>query len=125
MSAAIRKQQGWTFLGLMSILVVAGIFVALGFKLLPAYADHRTLDSILTDTIRDGHLLSKNKYDIKLSISKRLRLNNMTMPKEYLEIEKDKGTVRFLVEYEKRIPIFMNVDALVYFNEVYEGKELE
>ncbi len=125
MSALMKKQQGWSFTGLMLVLMVAGLFVAVGFKLAPAYADHSTLKSIMEDVISDRHLLSEKKHDIRLTITKRLRLNNTTMPKDFLVIEKDKGTVKLIVNYELRVPMFYNVDALVYFDEVYEGRELD
>ncbi|MCW8885385.1 MAG: DUF4845 domain-containing protein [Motiliproteus sp.] len=120
-----RNQQGWTFLGVLTVLIVAGIFVSIGFKLTPAYTDHRTLKSLMTDTIRDRSLLSESKREIELSVIKRLRLNNMKMPKEFMKIEKDKGTVKLIVDYVIRVPIFYNVDALMTFKETYEGQELE
>lgn len=121
-----RKQGGWTFLGVLALLIVAGIFVTVGFKLAPAYADHNTLKSIMTDVIADRHLLSERKHAIKSKLSHRYRTNSMyDFPQDAVTIEKDKGTVRLLVKYEKRIPIFANVDAVVYFEETYEGRELD
>lgn len=123
---ALKKQQGWSFTSLLAVLFVAGVFLTVGFKLAPAYYDHRTLQSIMTDTVADRALLSKKKSEIRISILNRLRLNNMRdLPKDFFKIEKDKGTVIFNIDYEMRIPIFMNVDAIVYFKEQYEGQELE
>ncbi len=31
-----HKQGGWTALGVLTVLIVAGIFVSIGFKLAPA-----------------------------------------------------------------------------------------
>ena len=120
-----KRQGGWTFTGLLLVLIVAGIFVAVGFKLAPAYADHETLKSLMSDTIRDRQLLSEHKAEIELSVIRRMRINNMKLPEKFMEISKDKGTVTLTIDYEIRIPIFANVDAVVYFNEVYEGQELD
>lgn len=125
MSTLMRKQRGWTFLGLMMVLMVAGVFVSVAFKLAPAYADHNTLKSIMEDVVVDRHLLSEKKHDILSKIITRLRINNTSLPDGYLSIEKDKGTVKFIIDYELRIPMFGNVDAVVYFDEVYEGRELD
>ena len=119
------EQGGWTFTGILLVLIVAGIFVTVGFKLVPAYADHETLKSMMNDTVQDRALLSKRNREIELSLTHRMRINNTKLPKGFLEIIKDKGTVRLIIDYEVRIPIFANVDAVVYFNETYEGQELE
>ncbi|MEH6469814.1 MAG: DUF4845 domain-containing protein [Halopseudomonas sp.] len=120
-----HKQGGWSFLGLMGFLVVAGIFVAVAFKLIPAYTDHKILKSIMVDTQRDQQLISKGKRDIELSLIKKLRINNMKLPKDSLKITKDKGDVIMDIEYEVRTPIFANVDAVVSFKEQYIGRELD
>lgn len=126
MSTLMQKQRGWTFMGLMMVLFVAGIFAMVGFKLAPAYQDHMTLQSILDDVIVDRHLLSENKNAIQTKLAKRYTMNSMyDFPRDAVSIEKDKGDVKLLVKYERRIPIFANVDAVVYFEEVYEGRELD
>ncbi len=119
------RQRGWSFTGVLIVLMVAGIFVSVGFKLAPAYADHNTLKSIMTDTIRDRQLLSKSRRDIEISVIRRMRINNTKLPKDFMKISKDKGTVTIDINYDVRIPIFQNVDALVWFEEKYEGQELE
>lgn len=117
------RQGGWSFLGLLTFLLVAGVFVAIGFKLVPAYTDHETLKSILVDTQRDQQLMAKPKREIELSLIKKLRINNMNLPNEFIKISKDKGDVLMDVDYEVRIPIFMNVDAVVSFKEQFVGRE--
>ena len=121
-----HHQGGWTFTGLMAMLIVAGIFVAVAFKLVPAYTDHQTLKSIMQSTVLDQQLMSQGKRDIQLSITKKMGINNMRdIPKEYLKVTKDKGDVLLDIAYEVRIPIFMNVDAVVSFKEQYVGRELD
>lgn len=120
------RQGGWSFSGLLVVLVVAGIFVTVGFKLVPAYTDHQTLKSIMQSTISDRSLLSKSKREIQTGIRKKMGINNMRdIPKEYLKITKEKGEVFLDIDYEVRTPIFANVDAVVSFKEQYVGRELE
>ena len=120
------RQGGWSFSGLLVMLVVAGIFVGVGFKLVPAYTDHQTLKSIMLSTVSDRSLISRSKREIQNGIRKKMGINNMRdIPKEYLKITKEKGEVFLDVDYEVRIPIFANVDAMVSFKEQYIGRELE
>ena len=105
---------------------LAGIFIAIAFKLVPAYTDHQTLKTIMQSTRSDQQLMSRSKRDILRGINKKMGINNMRdIPKDYLKITKDKGDVLMDVEYNVRIPIFMNVDALVSFKEQYVGHELD
>ncbi|RDE22699.1 DUF4845 domain-containing protein [Motiliproteus coralliicola] len=118
-------QGGWTFLGLLTFLLVAGIFVAVGFKLAPAYADHQTLKSIMRSVELDQQMLAKNKRQIELSIRKKMGINNLRLPQEFIKITKDKGEVTMDVDYEVRIPMFYNVAAVVMFKEQYKGKPID
>ena len=118
-----HRQGGWSFLSLLVFLLVAGVFVSIGFKLVPVYTDHETLKSILVSTQNDRALMAKTKNEIELSLTKKLRINNMKLPEKFLKITKDKGDVFLGIDYEIRIPIFMNVDAVVSFKEQYIGRE--
>jgi hypothetical protein len=125
MTALKSRQGGWSFLSLLTFLIVAGVFVSVAFKLVPAYTDHQTLKSIMQSTQLDRQLMSRNKREILRGIGKKMGINNMALPKGYLKITKDKGDVLMDIAYEIRIPIFMNVDAVVSFKEQYVGQELD
>ncbi|WP_210396708.1 DUF4845 domain-containing protein [Motiliproteus sediminis] len=118
-------QGGWSFTGLISVLTVAGIFLSIAFKLAPAYADFYTLQDIMESTTADRAELAKDMRTIKLNVEKKLGINNMKLPKDFLTISKDKGTVHFDVDYEIRTPIFHNVDAVMSFKQRFTGQELE
>lgn len=119
------NQGGWTFLGLLTFLLVAGIFVSVGFKLAPAYTDHQTLKSIMRTVELDHQMLANNKRQIELSVIKKMRINNLKLPPEFLKITKSKGEVIMDIDYEVRIPMFHNVEAVVMFEEQYIGKPSE
>lgn len=120
-----RHQGGWSFLGLLAVLTVAGIFIAVAFKLAPIYGEHQTIKSIMETTLLDQRLLSEPKRSIRSSIYKKMGINYLQPPADFLKITKDKGDVIMDINYEVRIPIFMNVDALVSFKEQYIGRELD
>ena len=118
-----NQQGGWTVLGLLTFLLVAGSFVFVGFKLAPAYSDHETLKSVMRGMQLDEGLLSRSNREIRLHAIKTMRVNNMQLPEDYLKITRDKGDVILDVNYEVRIPMFYNIEALVVFKEQYIGKE--
>jgi hypothetical protein len=120
-----HRQAGWTFYGVLAFLLIAGVVVTVGFKLSPAYADWHTLKQVMESTANDRALLSKNAREIRNSLSKRMRINNLELPQDFVAITKDKGDVFLDVNYEIRTPLFGNVDAVMTFKQRFAGKELE
>ncbi len=124
MRTKLHKQAGWTFTGLLFVLIVCGIFLSVGFKLGPHYADHYTLNSIMEEVVADRQLLGKKPFEIESAMRKHLNMNNMHLPKDFLSIKRDKGDVTLSINYEIREPLFFNVDALITFNDTYVGQPL-
>ncbi|WP_207062585.1 DUF4845 domain-containing protein [Motiliproteus sp. SC1-56] len=120
-----QRQRGWTFYGVLTFLLVGGVFLTVGFKLAPAYADWHTLKSVMRSVTQDQALLAKSKGEIRRGIAKHLGINNMDLPKEFVTITKDKGDVFLDVNYEIRTHVFKNVDAVMTFQERFAGKELD
>ena len=119
------RQGGWSFLSLLTVLLVTGVFVTVGFKLAPAYADNQTLKSVMQASVQDQQLMSRSKRDIRSSLLKKMRINNLSLPDKAIKITKEKGDVFFDIDYEIRIPMFANVEAVVMFKEQYMGRELD
>ena len=117
-----RKQQGASFFSILIVLIVAGIFFTVGFKLYPAYVDYATIDSVLTDVIEDREQLRQNPRQMRSNFNKKFRINQVKLPeKDSLLITKEKGVVRLELDYEVRIHMFKNVDAVVKFEKQYEA----
>jgi len=56
-----RKQQtGASFFSILIVLLVAGFFFSVAFKLYPAYLDYNTVDSVLTQVSTDRDELQKS-----------------------------------------------------------------
>ena len=116
-----NRQQGATFFSTMIVLIVAGIFLAVGFKLYPAYYDHYLIKSVVGDVAATPEEVSKPVNEIRNTLSKRLRINQVKLPaKEALKFTRDEGVMTISLKYDVRVPMFFNVDALVKFDEQYE-----
>jgi hypothetical protein len=118
----VSKQRGWSFVNMLAVLIVGGVFLAVGFKLAPAYADYYTLGPIFEDVQQDQELLSKSLRHIRNTLEKRYDMNNIKLPKKSVKVTEDKGIVTLAVDYEIRIPMFFNVDAVVSFKKDYQGQ---
>ncbi len=119
-----HNQAGWTFTGLLFVLLVSGIFLSVAFKLGPHYADHYTLNTIMEEVVADRQLIGKKTFDVEAAIRKHLNMNNMHLPKDFLSIKRDQGDVTLSVNYVIQEPLFYNVDALITFSDTYVGQPL-
>lgn len=118
-----RKQQlGASFFSILIVLIVAGIFVSVVFKLYPAYTDNLTVESVIEDMLDNREELKQDPRGLKSSFAKKMRINQVKLPtKDSLIITKKEGVIRFVLDYEVRIPMFSNVDAVVVFKKEYEA----
>lgn len=122
MVATRKKQQGASFFSVIIVLIVAGIFFSVGFKLYPAYVDYATIDSVLTDVIEDRNQLKNSPQELRNDMTKKFRINQVKLPaKDSLIITKKDGIVRMVLDYEVRIHMFKNIDAMVKFEKQYEA----
>ena len=84
--------------------------------------DFNTIDSVLTQVSTDRDELKKGVTGIKLDLSKKFRINQVKLPyPDALVITKEKGVIYFTLDYEIRVPMFYNVDAMVKFEKQYEA----
>ncbi|MDI3323106.1 DUF4845 domain-containing protein [Pontibacterium granulatum] len=122
MSKMRNRQTGASLLSIMIILIIGGVFFSVGFKLYPAYFDYKLVDSVLTDVSTDQGELSKPLMRLRQDVQKKLRINQVKLPeKDSLVIRQERGILYFDLDYEVRVPMFFNVDAVVSFNKQYEA----
>jgi len=106
-----------TFFGVVALLVGIAVVVTLTMRLGPHYLDWTTMQSIFDDLEKeDVHQMSKG--DIRVSLAKRFKVNSLRdfNLREDIKIEQNKGNTSLLVDYEKREPIFLNIDIVLRFS---------
>mgnify|MGYP005995028851 CR=1 FL=1 len=107
---------------MLIVLMMAGSLLATAFKIYSPYLDHMTIKSVVENVTQDYDLLRKPVATIRGDINKRFKINQVQLPtKEALTIVNDKGLLTFNLQYEIRLPMFFNVDAVVKFSESYEA----
>lgn len=117
-----HKQKGASFLSMLTIILVAGFFFSVAFKLYPAYMDYMTVDSVLTKVIQDDDEITKDPKSLKRDLSKKWTVNQIKLPSnESIVIRRKEGVLKIALDYEVRVPMFFNVDAMVKFEKQYEA----
>ncbi len=123
MITATKRELGASFVSIMMVMIVIGIFLAVGFKLFTPYKDHATFKSIVENVIFDQELVKKESRAIRRTIYDRAIINQVRAElsrEDFFKIENIDGKIHFDLVYEERVPMFYNVDAVVKFNEHYE-----
>ncbi len=118
-----KKQQGASFFGILIVLIMVGTFITIAFKIYQPYLDHMAVKAVLEGVSADHDEIRKPIPTIRADIAKRLLINQVTIPtpQESLSIENDKGVLKMGLNYEVRVPMFFNIDAVIKFSEQYEA----
>ncbi|MBP0048378.1 DUF4845 domain-containing protein [Marinobacterium sp. AK62] len=121
-TGVVPFQRGASLLSTLLVLIVAGVFFSVGFKLFTPYKDHATINSIMTNMVSDPEELTVSIREMRSNLDKRFLINQVKLPnREALDIRLEEGVLYFDLKYEVRVPMFYNVDALVTFEEHYEA----
>jgi hypothetical protein len=122
MSVQGARERGASILSILIVIMVAGVFFTVGFKLYTPYWEHLSIKSVVEGVVTDRQELEKPIHDIRRDIDRRLGINQVRLPdREALKIKLEEGTYYFDLVYERRVPMFYNVDAVVKFEEHYEA----
>lgn len=124
MNVCKTREQGASILAILIVIMVAGVFFTVGFKLYTPYWDHLTIKSVVEDISLDQEELKKPLADIRRDIQRRFLINQVKLQdREDLKLKLEEGIIYFDLKYERRVPMFYNVDAVVKFEEHFEARK--
>lgn len=112
----IKRQNGMSTLGMMTV-ALAVVFVAVtAMKLWNPYYDDLAVRTALENVAKEGATVTMGPGEIRQTINKRLQVNQVTLGKDDIQIKKEDGVIKIDIIYERRIPMYGNIDAMVKFN---------
>lgn len=110
---AQRGQSMWGNLFMIGALIFAAITV---MKLWSPYYDDFAVAKAVENMKSDPAVAGMNANDMLASLNKRLQISGVTLVKEDVKIAKDDSGIQMDIRYERRVPMYGNVDAIVKFN---------
>lgn len=113
------RQKGISFWGLLVVAAVSIFFLLMFFKLLPSYIEHAKVKTAITGISQQPNAINMEKNEIKAALQRRLDIddvNDVDLSKS-LFVEKKPGVTIIRVTYERRVPLFHNISALLDFND--------
>jgi hypothetical protein len=119
METAMRKNQtGMSMLAILTLLLVASFFATCAFKLVPEYLSSWTIKGIFDNGINSREFETMSVGEIRKTLTSRFNMNQVTAIKvSDVKIKrKENGMIEIDASYEKRVPLFSNIDVIIKFD---------
>lgn len=115
--------RGISTLGLLFLLVGAAAVLVVAFRIGPLYVDNWFVKASV-EALADEELEEMSDAQIRRALERYFTVNGVRdlSPRD-ASIERDARDVTVVVEYERRVPLIGNVDAVVHFTNRYSTAE--
>lgn len=112
-----QRQRGAGKLVLLLLLAVLIFFILLAVRLVPVYVEFMYAKSIVESTLEEtsGEF---DRHDFLDAFQRRARVNQVTLDNDVFSFQ-GRNPVTITLEYERRVPVLFNVDAVASFSEHY------
>lgn len=117
----INRQRGMTVTGWLVVVLIIGIFAAVGMKIGPVYLQNYTVKNIL-ESLKDEPLITqKTPGMVTNMIMRRLDINGVyDLSKKNITIKKSPGIMQVSIDYNVQKQIIGNLEALMTFSDKIE-----
>lgn len=113
---AITKQHGMSTLGMMTVALLVVFAVVTAMKLWSPYYDDLAVKTALENISKEDATRVMTPNEILQTLNKRLQVNQVSLGKDDVKVKKEDGIINIEIKYERRIPMYGNIDAMVKFN---------
>ena len=112
------RQRGMTLIGWLLTLVLIGFAGIIAIRLVPVYMDAYTVSSIMQQLESESRTTSMDRREVRETFRRRLDVNDVTrVSASDLQFKEITGGMQVLLEYESRVPLIGNLDAVARFQE--------
>lgn len=114
----MKAQRGITLIGFIMLLAVVGVFLFVGFKLFPVYAEYYSAVTDLKASCMEPDAPNANLQQMRAKLERRFNISYVDSidTKKDLKIIVD-GDKRMLnIKYEVRKPLIYNLDFVAKFD---------
>ena len=107
----IKKQNGISIMGLLTVLVILIVVALFGMKVIPSFLEYRTAKSIIQAIARSG---VTNAQEVRRAFETRTALDSVgNLRAQDLEITREGNQLVIGFAYRKEIPLFTNVGLYI------------
>jgi hypothetical protein len=121
----ISAQKGMSYWGVMTLIMVAVVFLKVGIIALPAYIDDRLIDKTIEERLRvvENRTMPAQLFS---DLSQQFTMNNLRDidPKNVLTITNVDG-LQVIKNYEVRKNLIANMDLVLHFEKTYDQRAIK
>ena len=113
-----QKQRGMTMLGFLMVLCLGIFFAYCAMKIVPMYIEYYSVKEALKGLSNDAELAGASKDKIRERYMRRLDMSYAENVKKMdaMKFESTDGGLKMIVDYERREPLFANLDVVGKFH---------
>ena len=112
-----RKQRGITMLGFLITLCLVIFFAYCAMKIVPMYIEYYSVKKALASIASDAQAADATKEKIRSNFARHMQIDYVaTVKPEMLKIESTDTGYDLIMNYERREPLFANLDVVGKFN---------
>lgn len=112
----LSKQKGASLYALIVVMTLLGILILAGLKLSPAYMDDMVVKNAIENLKESGELEDMSLRDIRRYVTRTVQTNGGNFASDSIDQVEEGGVDYIAVEYESRVAMFLNIDAIVKFS---------
>jgi len=112
----LSKQKGASLYALIVVMTLLGILILAGLKLSPAYIDDMIVKNAIENLKESGELEDMSLRDIRRYVTRTVQTNGGNFASDSIDQVEEGGVDYIAVEYESRVAMFLNIDAIVKFS---------
>lgn len=117
----MRSQVGLTLPGFLFALLVLGFCLTVAFRLGPLYLDNYTVAQSFA-SLGDGDIRNLSDQGIRQRLYKNFVVNNVDdIDLKAVKVDRSAEKILVSLNYERRVNLFRNIDAVVSFENVYDS----
>lgn len=116
MHRPINHQCGFSAVSILIVLVLSGFLLTVALRLIPLYIDNMAVRGALDSLAQDPALATMSKSEVHRKLEDYFYINNVQgEPTAAVSIKETAGTLMVNINYEQRVKLMFNIDAVVVF----------
>ena len=120
-TSSLLNQRGASKLGVFVIFAILVIGLTAALKVAPIYVDHNFITGVVKSLLETGDADNMSQSKIRDEVASTLRINNISgFDLTSIKSSRSNNDTRISVIYERKVPLFANIELLISFNDVFE-----
>jgi len=118
---SLKYQRGVSKFGLLMLFFLIASFLTFGLRVGPVYVDHNLITGLCEELIENGEAANMTITDVRDRVAASLRINGVfDFDLSSIRMRKENGQAIINVNYERRVPLFANLDIVASFDTILD-----